>query len=146
MTATLITMECNTMECEFECELDCALSELDDELSKEDINWVKVCRLLQDYPSLCSEGDNLEWYPLHLASYYNVPLLVIQILIDIWPEGLNETVKFIDKSLGYSYDNTTLELACHASAPDSSHCWCKLHINLVIELTMKQGKSDKHEP
>ena len=118
LTATLITMEYNTMECEFECEWECAYCELMDEYCKEGINWEIVCRLLQDNPALCSKRDDWDWYPLHFACYHNAPISVIEILINIWPEGLNETVKFINESTGYSYDNTPLEWACGASAPD----------------------------
>ena len=107
-----------TMDSELECELECTHCELNDKYCKEDINWEKVCRLLQDNPALCSKRDDWDWYLLHFACYHNAPVSVIEILVNIWPEGLNETVKIINKSTGYLYDDTSLELACGASAPD----------------------------
>ena len=82
-----------TMECEFECELECPHCELNNEFCKEDINWEKVCMLLQDNPAICSERDDWDWYLLHFACYHNAPVSVIEKLVNIWPEGLNETVK-----------------------------------------------------
>jgi hypothetical protein len=101
-----------------ECELECAHCELNDEYCKEDINWAKVCSLLQDNPALCSQRDDWDWYPLHFACYHNAPFSAIEILIKIWPEGLNETVEMVNESDGHRYDAPALELACGAGAPD----------------------------
>ena len=74
--------------------------------------------LLQDNPAICSERDDWDWYPLHFACYQNAPLSVIEKLVNIWPQGLNETVKMENERTGDIYDETALKLACYASAPD----------------------------
>ena len=81
------------MECEFECELECPHSLLNDEFCEEDINWEKVCTLLLDNTAICSERDDWDWYLLHFACYQNAPVSIIEKLVNIWQEGLNETVK-----------------------------------------------------
>ena len=111
-------MDGDTMECEFECELECPRCLLNDEFCEEDVDWEKVCTLLQDNPALCSERDDWDWYPLHFACYKNAPVYIIEKLVNIWPGGLNATVKYDPESTGYSYDYTALEFACGASAPD----------------------------
>ena len=86
LTATLITMEFDSMECEFQCKWDCAHCDLIDEYCNEgSINWEMVCSILQDVPELCSIRDDWDWYLLHFACYHNAPLLVIETLVNIWP-------------------------------------------------------------
>jgi hypothetical protein len=111
-------MDGDTMECEIECDLECPQCLLNDELCEEDVDWEKVCSLVQENPALCSKRDDWDWYPLHFACYQNAPVSVIEKLVNIWPEGLKETVKMENERTGDLYDETAFELACYASAPD----------------------------
>ena len=62
------------MECEFECESECPRCLLTNEFCEEDIDWEKVCTLLQDNPAISSQWDDWDWYPLHFACYKNAPV------------------------------------------------------------------------
>ena len=121
------------MECEIECELECPRCHLNDEFCEEDINWEKVCTLLQDNPAICSERDDWDWYPLHFACYQNAPVSVIKKLVNIWPEGLNETVKMKTSELATSMmrpHSSWRVMPLHQMS--SSYFWRKPHISSVI--------------
>ena len=115
-----------------ECELDCAYCAVIDEYHKDDINWEKVCSLLQDTPALFFRRDDWDWYPLHFACYMNALLSAIEILLKIWSEGLNESVEMVNEADGSIYYAPALEIACMASTPDEV-------ITLLVQTSHKLG-------
>ena len=80
---------------------------------------------------------------MHFACYHNAPFSAIEILIKIWPEGLNETVEMVNESDGYirmyRYNAPALELACGTGAPDKV-------IILLAQTSHQLGYRVYHEP
>ena len=96
---------CNDKNDQLSLQTSCQLFE---EFNKEVICWDLVCGLVSMYPSICRKKDNDDMLPFCHACQWNVPLHVIQLLVNTWPHCVYDKGWF-PLHLAY-YSNAPLEV------------------------------------